>query len=342
MHTIPLGKNGTKISSIALGTWTFAGDRLWGGTEETACIRVVEAAIDRGITLFDSAPNYGNGRSEDVLGKAVRNRTDVTVATKCKIDGTQPEDLRGIVTGSLSRLKRDRVDLMQIHWPGPTPEETRAALAVFTELQQEGLIGEIGACNFGIFDLAETADFPLTSNQIPYNLLWRTVEGDDGIAARSHALDRVTIAYTVLQQGLLTGRYRSLETFPEERKRTRHFGQHWPETMHSETGFEAQTAAVLKSLLGIAEQAGRPLLELALAYVADGDEIDSMLIGARDVTQLHLSCDAVSSGLSADERSALKAATESLRKAIGNHADMYRTESRIRFPGSNGEPTRTL
>lgn len=341
MRTIALGTHGKTISSVALGTWTFAGDHIWGASEEAACIRVVEAAIDRGITLFDTAPNYGGGRSETVLGKALGNRTDVTVATKCKIDGKRRDDLRKIVTDSLTRLKRDRIDLMQIHWPGTTPDETRAALSTFQDLQREGLVGEVGVCNFGVFDLAETADFPVASNQIPYNLLWRAVEGDAGIAARSHSLGRTTIGYTVLQQGLLTGRYDSLEAFPEGRKRTRHFGQQWPGTMHSEPGFEAQTAAALTELLGVAEQAGRPLLELALAFVVNANEIDSTLIGARDEAQLTTSCDAAESEISIDERVALIEATEPLRKAIGNHADMYRTESRIRFPDPEGKPIRT-
>nr|MDA3951822.1 aldo/keto reductase [Spirochaeta sp.] len=339
---IPIGTDGTTISSIALGTWTFAGDGIWGASEEAACIRVVEAAIDRGITLFDTAPNYGNGRSETVLGKAVGNRTDITVATKCKIDGTRPEDLRKIVTDSLSRLKRDRVDLMQIHWPGATTADTRAALSAFRDLQKEGLVGKIGACNFGVFDLAETNDFPLVSNQIPYSLLWRAVEGPAGIAAQSHDSGLTTIAYTVLQQGLLSGRYTSLDDFPEGRKRTRHFGQQWPGTMHSEAGFEAQTAAALAEFLRVARQAGRPLLELALAFVAGSEEIDSLLIGARDEAQLLASCDAAESEISPDERTALKAATEPLRQAVDGHADMYRSESRVRFPDPRGEPTRTL
>lgn len=342
MRTIPLGTNGATVSSIALGTWTFAGDGIWGPSEEAACVRVVDAAIDRGITLFDTAPNYGNGRSETVLGKAVRNRTDVTVATKCKIDGKRPEDLRTIVTDSLTRLKRDRIDLMQIHWPGATPEETRAALSTFLELRKEGLVGELGSCNFGVFDLAETADVPLVSNQIPYSLLWRAVEGDEGIAAQSHSLGRATIAYTVLQQGLLSGRYSSLDDFPEGRKRTRHFGQQWPGTMHQETGFEAQTAAALTELVRVARLTGRPLLELALAFVSGADEIDVTLIGARDEAQLLASCDAAESELSPEERAALKAATDPLRRAVGDHADMYQSESRTRFPDSQGQPTRTL
>lgn len=340
MKTVPLGSSPVTVSTVALGTWTFAGDAIWGKSEEARCVSVVHAAIDRGITLFDSAPNYGNGRSEEILGKAVANRSDVFVATKFKIDGRTAADLRKMVDESRSRLRRDRIDLMQVHWPGATPDDTQRGLETLFLLREEGAIANVGVCNFGVFDLDETAELPIVSNQIPYNLLWRSVEGDEGIARRSRTLGRTTIAYSVLQQGLLTGRYSALAEFPTGRRRTRHFNSTEVAANHSDSGFERETDAALKGFLDVANTLGRSPIELALSFVATTPDIDVMLLGARTVDQLERSCDAAESRLTQVGRLLLEEATEPLRRAVGAHADMYQSRSRIRFPDSAGRPIR--
>src|SRR6056297_120606 len=214
--------SGLEVSAVALGTWTFAGDAIWGESREQQCIRVVHAALDHGINLFDTAPNYGNGRSEEILGKALRGRPEALVASKCKVEGKSAGELRKMVTDTLQRLHRDTIDLMQIHWPAQSSQETRGALENFNIMRKEGLIRNIGVCNFGVYDIKEENDFPIVSNQIPYNLLWRVVE--DEIAESSRTNGIATIAYTALQQGLLSGQYTKLFEFPSGRKRTRHFG----------------------------------------------------------------------------------------------------------------------
>lgn len=346
MKRVSLGETGMSVSTVALGTWTFAGDVIWGSSDEKRCIRVVDAAIERGITLFDTAPNYGNGRSEEILGKALRHRDNVVVATKFKINGKTAAELKAMVDDSRRRLGRDRIDLMQVHWPGGDSGETRRALETLLELRERSIVGAVGVCNFGVFDLDETKDLPIVSNQIPYNLLWRAVEGDDesadhrGIAAFSRSLGRTTIAYSALQQGLLTGRYEHLGAFPTGRRRTRHFSSTEAATLHSERGFAVETETALGTLLRAAETIGRPLLHLALSFVATANDIDTVLIGARDDEQLHASVDAAETSLSAEERELLETATAELKRAVGGHADMYQSESRIRFPGPDGAPIR--
>ncbi|MCF7915096.1 MAG: aldo/keto reductase [Spirochaetaceae bacterium] len=341
MKTTTLGRAGlgsSEISTVALGTWTFAGDAIWGESREQQCIRVVHAALDHGINLFDTAPNYGNGRSEEILGKALADRPEALVASKCKVEEQSPGELRKMVTDTLRRLQRDTIDLMQIHWPAHSPQQTRRALEIFSTMQQEGLIRTIGVCNFGVYDIKEENDFPIVSNQIPYNLLWRVIENE--IAEESRKNGIITIAYTALQQGLLSGKYKQLSEFPSGRKRTRHFSPSWPGVRHSEPGMEAQTQAALEQLLAIGKSQGKSLLELALAFVGSKPFIDTMLIGARTEEQLTSSIQAAETTLSADVLQALEDATEELKKATGGNPDMYQSNSRVRYTGSDNTPRR--
>lgn len=317
------------MSDIALGTWPFAGDAIWGRSEESACIRVVHAALDAGITLFDTAPNYGAGRCDQILGKALRGRPEALVATKTKIDRTDKHALRESVTASLRRLGRDSIDILQIHWPGSTPEQTQAALEVFVALRDEGLVRFVGVCNFGRYDLDETQHTQLVSNQLPYSLLWRVIEAEIAPASRARGL--TTIAYSPLQQGLLGGAYRSTAQFPQGRKRTRHFAAQWPATQHDEAGMEAQTDHALQQLYDLADQTGLSLLELALAFVRSRAFIDVLLIGAKTEQQLRQSCHAAGTRLTPHEVAAAERATEQLRQAAGGNPDMYQSASRVRY-----------
>ncbi len=340
MQCVSLGLDGPDISQVALGTWTFAGDAIWGATEESLCIRVVHAAADRGITLFDTAPNYGDGRSEHILGKALWRRSDAYVATKLKIEGKSPQDIRIATIESLRRLHRDTIDLMQIHWPASSSDETAEALETLARMRREGLIRHIGVCNFGVYDLAELQDVPVVSNQLPYSALWRVIEED--IAAESVARGLTTVAYSVLQQGLLSGAYENLAAFPDERKRTRHFDQKWPAVRHSEPGMENETEGALGALRTLSRALDRPLWEIALAFVRSRPFIDVMLIGARTEEQLVRSVEAAESDLSEVDVRGVEGATAELLAAAGGNPDMYLTESRIRFRGPDGTATRRV
>jgi aryl-alcohol dehydrogenase-like predicted oxidoreductase len=150
---------GTKLapSRIGLGTWAIGG-WMWGGTDETESIRTIHAALDRGITLIDTAPVYGFGRSEEIVGKALAEggrRAGVVLATKVGLDSKNEQPFRNgsrvrilkEIDDSLRRLRTDVIDLYQVHWPDPkTPiEETAGAMA---ELHKAGKIRAIGVSNF--------------------------------------------------------------------------------------------------------------------------------------------------------------------------------------------------
>jgi len=314
------------FSPIALGTWTFAGDSIWLESNDKESISVIHAALDMGITLFDTSPNYGNGRSETILGKAVKGRSNATIATKIKINDKSPADLRRYIEKSLKRLNRETIDLMQIHWPGNSSEETLEALDLFVTMKKEGKILNIGACNFGIFDLEETKNFPIISNQLPYSLMWRLIE--EQIAPLSKAQGKVVWIYSPLQQGLLSGRYSNIEDFPEGHMRTRHFSSTRTAANHGESGMENETQSTLKSFLTIASETNIPPLELGLRYIQSKSFIDTILIGARSIKQIEEIVLSLNGPLDKEIIELLNKGSGNLLAAADRNPDMY--QSRVR------------
>lgn len=307
-----------KLSPLSLGTWTFAGDSIWSDTPESQAVEVLRHGADRGIVLFDTAPNYGEGRSEKILGKALGNRDGIVVASKCKIDGLDRSSLVRIVESSLTALRRDAIDLMQIHWPSLTPGETSAALDIFMDLRREGKIREIGVCNFGVADLSENEDVPIAANQLPYSLMWRVIERN--IAGYTKSRGIPVIAYSPLQQGLLSGVYSSLDQFPAGRKRTRHY---LSELLVKET------QNCLEGFLKISAESDIPPMELAIGYILSRGFIDSVLAGARTVSQLDELLSGAERTIPPDVLDALDICSFPLYMACGGNPDMY--ASRVRY-----------
>src|ERR1700691_6237560 len=203
-----------QFSRIGLGTWAMGG-WMWGGTDGQESIRTIHSAIDRGITLIDTAPVCGFGKSEEIVGKALASgglRRRVTIATKVGLDWANGEPFRNAtrkrifveIDASLKRLKTDVIDIYQVHWPDPTTpiEETADAMA---SLFKQGKIRAIGVSNFSPAQMNEFGLVaPIHTAQPPYNLFEREIEKDvlpycdsDGVAV---------FAYGAICRGLLSGR----------------------------------------------------------------------------------------------------------------------------------------
>jgi aryl-alcohol dehydrogenase-like predicted oxidoreductase len=215
--------NGTNLISarIALGTWAIGG-WMWGGTDERESIRTIHAAFERGINLIDTAPVYGYGRSEAIVGEALRQhgrRDSVIVATKVGIDWTNGKVERNStrqrilkeLDDSLRRLQTDYIDIYQVHWPDPSVpiEETAATLR---ELYEQGKIRAIGVSNYSPEEMQRfQAVAPLHTIQPPYNLFEREIESD----ILPYALHRgiTTLTYGALCRGLLSGAMRADREF---------------------------------------------------------------------------------------------------------------------------------
>ncbi|ACV68623.1 aldo/keto reductase [Desulfohalobium retbaense] len=222
MEYVTLPNSDLTVSRVALGTWAIGG-WMWGGTDVEQSIRTIEAALDQGITMIDTAPVYGFGRSEEIVGEALRRsgrRQEVALATKVALEWTEdgavrrnstPQRIRQEVEDSLKRLQTDVIDLYQIHWPDKlVPFEETAA--VMQQLKDEGKIRAVGVSNYSpeqMDDFRQKAE--LTNCQPPYNLFERKIEDDVLPYCQENTIALVT--YGALCRGLLSGRMSADRTF---------------------------------------------------------------------------------------------------------------------------------
>src|ERR1700733_10510897 len=207
------------VSRVALGTWAMGGMN-WGGTDESQSVATIRGALDQGINLIDTAPVYGFGASEEIVGKALMGvRSGAVIATKVGLEWRDGKVYRNAtrqrimaeVHDSLRRLRTDYIDIYQVHWPDPLVpmEETAGAMR---ELYEQGKIRAIGVSNFSVAQMrAFRLVAPLHVLQSPYNLFERGIEAQ--ILPFCRANDIATFGYGALCRGLLSGRMRSDTSF---------------------------------------------------------------------------------------------------------------------------------
>jgi len=222
MEAITIPAADLTVSRVARGTWAIGG-WMWGGTDEAAATATIRSAVERGISLIDTAPVYGFCRSEEIVGKALSEgglRRKVRIATKLGLawkDGkvyrdSRPERIRREVEDSLKRLRTDVIDIYQVHWPDlETPIEETAA--VLEALRQEGKIRAIGVSNYSPAQMETFRSAArLDTVQPPYNLFEREIEADILPDAVTKGL--VMLCYGALCRGLLTGKVTADRVFP--------------------------------------------------------------------------------------------------------------------------------
>jgi len=272
------------VSRIGLGTWAIGG-WMWGGSDEDEAIRTIRAAFDHGINLIDTAPVYGFGRSEEIVGKALTGlRSRAVIATKVGLDWKDGKPFRNASRArirqecedSLTRLKTGHIDIYQVHWPDPkTPiAETAEAMRL---LYEEGKIAAIGVSNFSVAQMTEfRRHAPLHVLQPPYNLFERAVETEILPYARANGI--ATLGYGALCRGLLSGTMRADTKFEgDDLRRT---------DPKFQTPRFAQYLRAVARLDGLArERFGRTVLDLAVRFSLDKG-ISSALWGARRPDQL--------------------------------------------------------
>ena len=281
---------GTHIisSRIALGTWAMGG-WMWGGTDDKESIRTIHAALDQGINLIDTAPIYGYGRSEEIVGEALRQRgrrESVILATKVGLDWTDGKVERNSTRkrilhefeDSLRRLQTDYIDIYQIHWPDPLVpvEETAATLR---ELYDQGKIRAIGVSNYSPAEMARFSIVaPLHVIQPPYNLFERKIERDVLPFALGH--DITTLTYGALCRGLLSGAMRTDRRFSNDDMRKTSDPKFQPRHF-------AEYLNVVSQLDKFArENYGKRVIHLAVRWLLDQPGVGVALWGARRPEQL--------------------------------------------------------
>jgi aryl-alcohol dehydrogenase-like predicted oxidoreductase len=301
METIEIGGPDILASRIALGTWAIGG-WMWGGSDTRSAFRTIQAAIDHGVNLIDTAPVYGFGVAEEIIGRALApngRRKRILIATKCGLEWRNTTLRRNAsaarigeeVEESLKRLQTDYIDVYHLHWPDPNIpiEETAGA---FAKLLQAGKIRAIGVSNL---NRTQTELFrqiaPVQTTQPPYNLFEREIEGE--LLPYANATGLVVLAYGALCRGLLSGRMSPATRFEGDDLRR-------VDPKFQPPRFNQYLAAV-SALDGFARtNFGKSVLALALRWVLDqGPTI--ALWGARRPEQL----DAIArvTGWSLDEAS---------------------------------------
>jgi myo-inositol catabolism protein IolS len=325
-----LGKDGPNVSAIALGCWAFAGDFNWGPQEDADSIATVHAALDAGVTLFDSAEGYGDGRSEEVLGRALAGRRhEALIATKVSQNHLAPAELARACDRSLKHLQTDYIDLYQIHWPSrEIPLED--TLGAMQRLREQGKIRAIGVCNFGMQDMADLQAFDgVISNQLPYSLIWRALEF--GIRERCIEQGLGIMAYMPLMQGLLTGKFRYADDVPAGRARTRHFGKQWAGTRHGEMGCEEATFVAIDTIRRISARLDLPMAVVSLAWVLQQSGVSCVLAGARKPEQLTENIQAAQTVLTDEVLKELADVTHEVKVFLGSNPDPYQSGLDSRF-----------
>lgn len=310
METRRLGDTDLDLSVVGLGTWVFGG--RWGGADDADSARAVHAALDAGVNWIDTADIYGQGRAEQIVGGALRERgaDGVHVATKGGVAWefdpglriwreARGAYLRTALERSLRALGTDHVDLYQVHWPVPgvPAADTMGALA---DLQREGKIRWIGVSNYERADLeAAYAAHPFSSYQPGYHLFRRQIEDAELPWCAAHGVG--VIAYGPLAHGLFTGKMDEATAFaPDDWRASSEF--------FTDEAYPERVAAT-RELADVAAQSGRAggIAELAVTWVLRRPEVTAAIVGARDAAQARANAALAAAPLSDDELRAVDA-----------------------------------
>jgi aryl-alcohol dehydrogenase-like predicted oxidoreductase len=286
-----------QVSVVGLGCNNF-GWRI----DAEASAKVIDTAIESGVTFFDTADRYGKGQSEDFLGRALGKRRDqIILATKFGMEmekgqqGASPKYVLEAVDASLRRLRTDRIDLYQLHQPDPKTPITDT-LGTLDELVRAGKVREIGCSNFSVGQIREAADASqgraqFVSVQNEFSLFHREPE-TNGVRPECERRRLAFLPYFPLASGLLTGKYREGKKLPEGSRAADGWG---PKV------FTEQNLAIVELLIEFAESKGHTILELAFSWLLSHKPVASVIAGASKPEQVRANAKAADWQLAADD-----------------------------------------
>jgi aryl-alcohol dehydrogenase-like predicted oxidoreductase len=315
MQRRTLGSSGFEISTIGLGTWAIGG-HMWGGQDDAHSIDAIHAAVDHGVNWIDTAPIYGSGHAEEVVGRAVKQlpasrRPMIFTKFGLGIDSDAPSrsaraaEVTADCDASLRRLGVDRIDLYQLHWPAPQPiAETAAACEA---LLSAGKIRAVGVSNFSVSQLEEwrATGVPLHSNQPPYSILRPAVKHDVIPWCAAHNVG--VISYSPLFRGMLFGTWSADKTFPADDGRSTHKD-------YSGVRFERHLQAV-DEIRAIAAMGGLSVAQLAVGVLLQTAGLTGVIVGARNARQGGLIAN-LGVSVTADQAAAVWAIAERLARDL--------------------------
>lgn len=290
---------------------------MWGKTDRNDAIEAIKASYHLGVTSIDTAPIYGQGDSEDIVGEAIKglprdkvqlltkfgmrwNLTKGSLAFKSKNNSGQDIDIykyagkESIIEeceNSLKRLGTDYIDLYQIHWPDVTTPIAETMEAV-SQLIQQGKVRYAGVCNYNAAQMQEAEQtLKLVSNQIPFSMVNRAVEDETVPYCIKH--NKAVLAYSPMERGLLTGKMKTGQTFAE--------GDHRAANKYFTDESIVRTNAFLEKLKPLAESKGATLAQLVLRWTIERPGITIALVGARNAAQAIQNAEAINVTLTPQE-----------------------------------------
>ena len=311
-----LGDTDLELSVITFGAWA-AGGWMWGGNDTNDAIEAIKASYDLGVTSIDTAPIYGQGASEEIVGKAIKGipRDKLQIVTKY---GMLWDDTKGALAfksknnegqdidiykyageesiikeceDSLRRLGTDYIDLYQIHWPDATTpiQETMEAV---TKLIKQGKVRQAGVCNYNVEQLTEAEKYiKLASNQVPYSMVKRDIEKE--VAPWCIDNHKAILAYSPLERGLLTGKMKPGYKFSE--------GDHRAGLYFFKDENIAATDTFLQKIKPLADEKKASISQLVLRWTIEQPGITIALVGARNAEQATQNAKAIEVKLTIDE-----------------------------------------
>lgn len=290
MQKRQLGTTDMELTTVGLGTWALGGpwEYGWGPQDDNDAIGAILEGLDQGINWIDTAPAYGLGHAEELVGKALRQTSHKPyIATKCGILWNEKKErvvhlkrdsVRRECHDSLRRLGVERIDLYQMHWPDPEPD-IEEAWEEMARLVKEGKVRYIGVSNYSVAQMERVARIhPIASLQPPYSMLRRDAEKELLGYCAKHKMG--VVVYSPMQRGLLTGKFnaeRLAALAPDDHRRRS------PE--FQEPQFSA-TLELVEGLKKIAERNGRTVAQLAVSWVLRRPEVTAAIVGARRPGQI--------------------------------------------------------
>ena len=316
-----VGKSDVEISDIILGCWVMGGD-YWGGADDEESIMAIHKAIDLGMNTLDTAEVYNNGYSENIIGRAIKNRVhDVVISTKVAEYNMRHDDVIAACEKSLKRLCRDYIDIYFLHWPAGSFGGPKASLAetmgAMEELQKAGKIRAIGMSNFNMEEFEEARKFiQVDIYQPPFNILWRGSEAVFFPYCMNN--DIAIISYSPIAQGILSGKFKLGHVFKE--------GDSRANTPLFQSGPLERAITLNEKIKPIADKYGKTMAQLAIRWVSQFPGVTAPIVGGRNTSQVEENAGGAGWILSKEDFDFIENLSKEYREQLPNFKHYFDTE----------------
>ena len=335
MEKVKLGHSDLMVSRMTLGCWTFGSDSnsYWGQQEADESEALLREAIDMGVNYYDTAFVYNDGAAEKALGDVICHGLREKMIICNKIPQLSYEALPSYeqqVRDSLARLKTDYLDVLLMHWPCNDKDLLRANLEQLQKVKDKGLVREIGVSNFGVgqMTIAKEMGVDICVNELAYNIIHRGAEL--AVFPYTEKNNIGVMAYMPLMQGILSGKYDSIDEIPVVRRRTLHFDSRKNDQIrHGGQGMEAQLQQFLTDLKALSKESGINCSELCISWILSHQAVSTVLAGCRTRAQLEANVKAVETKLPDDLIARLDQISAPIAAQCGANCDLWQWNSRI-------------